>query len=72
MAELDTFLHLQVQLPCIGVQLGAIFGMAPKNLLLHLCLSTLSDPLTNVLYAPARRNFTKYCPSHSLSVLYPR
>ena len=64
MAELDTFLQLQVKLPCIGVQLGAIFGMAPKNLLLHLCPSALSDPLTNALYTPARRNFTKYDPSH--------
>ena len=72
MAELDTFLQLQVKLPCIGVQLGAIFGMAPKNLLLHLCPSALSDPLTNALYAPARRNFTKYDPSHSPSVLSPR
>ena len=72
MAEPDTFLQLQVKLPCIGVELGAIFGMAPKNLLLHLCLSVLSDPLTNALYAPARRNFTKYDPSHSPSVLSPR
>ena len=50
----------------------ALRSSANKQCWAQLCLSALSDPLTNALYAPARRNFTKYDPSHSPSVLSPR